>query len=79
MSLLIAKSIEFEDLFDLLWSGAKERWDNATDEQRIEVWNIVEDIFSPDNYDGDLPDITTINDFIWFECDNIFYPEEIDE
>ena len=78
MSLLIVKSIEFEDLSDLLWSGAKERWDNATDNQRIEVWNIVEDVFSPNNYDGELPDMTTINDFIWFECDNVFYPEEID-
>lgn len=78
MSLLIMKSIEFDDFSDMLWSGAKEKWDNATDNQRIEVWNLIEDIFSPYNYDGEIPDMTTINDFVWFECDNIFYPEEID-
>ena len=76
MSLLIVKSSEFEDLSDLLWSGAADKWANATDEQRVRVWDAIVDIFC-DNAD-EYPDMTTINDFIWYMCDDIFYPDETD-
>ena len=73
MSLIIKQELEIYDLDNMLWSGAKERWDNATDSQKAIVWDILEDLFSGP---AKLPDMTDVNDFIWFECDDIFYPED---
>ena len=66
----IKKEISPNDLDDILWSGAREKWCNATDEQKSEIWSLLEDMFYQST-----PELTTINDFIWFECDSIFYPE----
>ena len=62
------------ELDDLLWSGAYDRWKDATAEQKKEVFALLEDIMCEDDMT-----LTAINDFIWFECDNIFFPEEDDE
>lgn len=71
------KNYEIQDLSNLLWSGAKDRWNDATDEQRQQVWDRIEDFF----YDSENnpPTTTEINDIIWFECDDIFFPNENDD
>lgn len=53
------------------WSGAWERMRDATDEQREQVYARLQEYAS-------LKDLTAtdINDIVWFECDDIFYPEE---
>lgn len=55
-----------------LWSGAKDRWDSATQDKRIAVAELILDIYEDDAF----VDQTEINDFVWFECDFIFYPED---
>lgn len=71
-TLTIKKELEITDLDRLLWSGAAARWANATDEQRERVWETLIDLFA--NRDA-LPDMTAINDFIWFECDDLLEDE----
>ena len=57
-----------EDSYDLIdflqretWAGAYDRMQSATDEQLEEVVDTLQDVFS------EPTDITTINDFLWFE------------
>lgn len=53
------------------WSGAKTRMDNATEDQINRVEERLEECFS-----GDMPTDGQINDFVWFECDDIFFEDE---
>lgn len=55
------------------WGGAKSRMKDATYDQRSAVADRIEELFS---YDDNIPTDTDINDLVWFECDDIFYPEE---
>ncbi len=57
------------------WSGAKSRMDNATDEQREEVYRRIAEYceYAEDVSEG------SINDLVWFDCDDIFFPEETEE
>ena len=64
----------FLSLGDELWSGAKERWQEADEETRIAVWDRVKDWIDSISYDGYIPTMTEINDLIWFDCDDLFYP-----
>lgn len=68
-------SVDVDDLGNHLWSGAKDRWDDATDEQRERVFSMMEDIF----WDEDEIDDGKVNDFIWFDCDDIFFEEESED
>ena len=69
-----------EDKYDLIdflqretWDGAYDRMNSATDEQLEEVVTFL-------CYDFSEPtDLTTINDYLWFECDHIFDEDEEDE
>ena len=70
MGMIIKREYELEDMEDLLWSGAKDKWVSATDEQRERVWALLGEIF-----ENTIPDLTTVNDVIWFECDDIFDDE----
>ena len=54
------------------WSGAKQRMDDATDEQRELVEERIEELCES----GDDVDETAINDLVWFGCDDIFFPDE---
>lgn len=63
----------YYDLDDLLWSGARDRWKDATDEQKEAIWDRLKDFF----YDG-AESLTAINDVIWFECDDIFFSDDFD-
>lgn len=53
------------------WSGARSRMDSATEEQRAAVYARIEEYAEF----GDVTE-TAINDLVWFECDDIFFPEE---
>lgn len=54
------------------WVGARDRMNDATDEQREQVFErIVEEL----EYNEDATE-TDINDLVWFECDDIFFPED---
>lgn len=75
----VKKELGFDDLWNFFWSGARDRWEDATDDQKKRVWDLIQDVFS-----DDIPTETEINDFVWFECDDIFNEkddedEEIDE
>lgn len=65
--------VEFELCNFEFWAGAKERMKDATDEQREAVYERIESTFECCN---ELPTETDINDLVWFECDDIFFPEE---
>lgn len=56
---------------DHLWSDAKEKWDEAEDSVREEVWERVKEW--SDALD-DKPSMTQINDIVRFECDDLFSP-----
>lgn len=62
------------DCFEF-WSGAKDRMDGATDEQRERAYERIAE------YCECCEDVseTTINDLVWFECDDIFFPEEYED
>ncbi len=57
------------------WAGAQDRMNDATSEQREQVFErIAEKI----ECNEDVTE-TDINDLVWFECDDIFFPEDEDE
>lgn len=64
--------VEFDIYRFKFWAGAKDRMDDATPEQIEKVAERIEDCFSQ----GEMPDEGQINDLVWFECDDIFFPEE---
>lgn len=70
--MIVKREVDPED-FEF-WGGAKARMDDATEEQRQLVYARIEDAFV-----DDFPTETDVNDLVWFECDDIFYPEEEDE
>lgn len=70
----VKKELTFDEMSNFLWGPARDLWNKATDEQREAVWDILENIYS-----NEVPDETTVNDFVWNECDDIFFPEEAEE
>ena len=57
------------------WSGARDRMNDATNEQREQVFERIAEEFE---YNEDITE-TDINDLVWFECDDIFFPDDEDE
>ena len=76
-SLEVKRELSFDDLDKFLWAGARDRWDDATDEQKEMVWDRILEIFAYG--DESIPSETEINDLVWFECDDIFFPENDEE
>ena len=75
---LTVKTVETastEDIGYKLWSGARERWEDADDDTREAVFDRVCDWTEEE----DEVDMTTVNDLIWFECDDLFFPEDGEE
>ena len=70
----VKRELDFNDLDNFFWSGAKDRWDDATDDQKERVWERLNEWFS-----DEIPTETEINDTVWFECDDIFFEENEDE
>lgn len=59
------------------WAGAKDRMDGASPKQREKVYDRIKFYFETFDYcNGDYPTETDINDLVWFECDDIFFPDE---
>lgn len=74
-TITVKKELCMHDLDDFLWSGARDRWDGADEYTKERVWKRVcmwaeccEEVSD-----------TWVNDVIWFECDDLFYPEDEDE
>lgn len=57
------------------WAGARDRMNDATNEQREQVFERISEEFE---HNEDVTE-TDINDLVWFECDDIFFPEDEDE
>ena len=57
------------------WSGAKDRMNDATDDQREQVYERIVEYLE---YCEDASECA-INDLVWFECDDIFFSEECEE
>ena len=75
-TLTVKQDISMEYLDENLWGGARDLWQDATDNQRETVWDIILDIFGNSS---ELPRLGDINDFIWFECDEYFETEDDEE
>ena len=63
----VRKEFEFDFLNDT-WSGAKDRMESLTPD----LLNALENILSNDTeeiFGNEIPDETTVNDFLWFEDD----------
>lgn len=56
------------------WSGAADRMNDATEVQRAEVFERILEYFGDDGASE-----TEINDLVWFDCDDIFFPDECEE
>lgn len=68
-TLIIKRELYIEDLDKLLWGGARERWSAADDYTRNNVWETLICFFSGRDA---IPDMATINDFIWYMCDDLW-------
>ena len=56
------------------WGWAKSRIDDATEKQRQLVYARLNDIFA-----DEIPTEGEVNDFVWFNCNDIFYPDDKDD
>lgn len=63
----VKRELDFDDLDRFFWSGARDRWNDATDDQKERVWDLIQEVFAEE-----VPTETEVNDFVWFECDDIF-------
>lgn len=66
------KTVDVNDIGGELWSGAQDRWRDADDDTREAVFDRICDWTE----DEEEVDMTTVNDLIWFECDDLFFPED---
>ena len=57
------------------WGGALNLMQDATEDQCNLVYERIEEAFAFDNYVNE----TAINDFVWFECDDIFFGDDEEE
>lgn len=64
----IKKEMNFTDLFNNSWSGATETL-KAIElaDKEDELMEYLEVVF-----EGDVPDETIVNDYLWFESDEIY-------
>ena len=70
----VKRGLDFDDLDSFFWSGARDRWNDATDDQKERVWDLIKEVFAEE-----VPTETEVNDFVWFECDDIFNEKDEDE
>lgn len=69
------KTVDVNDIGGELWSGAQDRWRDADDDTREAVFDRICDWTE----DEEEVDMTTVNDLIWFDCDDLFYPDDEDD
>lgn len=73
------KWVTVDNLCGELWSGARDRWINATDEQRKEAFSRLEDYFDQacaDDGEENAVEMVTVNDELWFDMDDIWDGDE---
>jgi len=64
----IKKEMNFTDLFNNSWSGAIDTLKAIEEaDKEEEIMEYLEVVF-----EGDVPDETEVNDFLWFERDEIY-------
>lgn len=70
-SMYVTEDISGNDLYTRLWSGGKEHFESMIEDgaDADDILAVVEEYLF--NEDGELPTMTDINDFIWFENDTI--------
>ena len=66
--LTIKKEIDFNDLKDMVWSGAVDTIQRVEDEQKQDsLMNLLNEVFFEEQ-----PNMTKVNDYLWFESDDIY-------
>ena len=66
--LTIKKEIDFNDLKNMVWSGAIDTMQRIEDEQKQDsLMALLNEVFFKRQ-----PDITDVNDYLWFESDDIY-------
>ena len=66
--LTIKKEIDFNDLKNMVWSGAVDTIQRIEDEQKQDsLMDLLNEVFFEKQ-----PDITDVNDYLWFESDDIY-------
>ena len=71
----VKKEIDFGDLRDICWSGAVDTLNTIEENgKEDELIDLLEDVFCEE-----IPTETEVNDFLWFESENIFYALGITE
>lgn len=76
-SVYVKKRITFWELGDSLWGEAKRRWESADLETKKVVWDKIVELLESSEECGQETTFTDINYMIWFEFDEIFYPEPV--
>lgn len=61
--------VECDPQYFKFWAGAKDRMDDATEDQRQQVFERLAMLMK----DGADWSETEVNDFVRFECDDIFF------
>lgn len=69
--MFVKRELTIDEMPDFLWGPAKEKWIDATDEQHEAVWDMLEESFA-----NEVPEETTVNDAVAYDCDDIFFPED---
>lgn len=57
------------------WSGADDRMNQATEEQRHEIFDRIEELSELAAESGQPLTAADINNYVWFECDDVFDDE----
>lgn len=66
--LTIKKEIDFNDLKNMVWSGAVDTIQRIEDEQKQDsLMALLNEVFFERQ-----PDITDVNDYLWFDSDDIY-------
>ena len=73
-SISVSRTLTEDDLDNFFWAGAKDRWIDATESTRHKVWNRICELADCCCCE-DCVSETWVNDLVWFECDDLFYPE----
>ena len=64
----IKKEMNFTDLFNNSWSGAIDTLEAIEEaDKEEELMEYLEVVF-----EGDVPDETSVNDYLWFESNEIY-------
>ena len=67
-TITIKEDFSFYELKDRVWSGAVDTMQRIADEHKEEeLINLLNEVFCEQQ-----PDITKVNDYLWFESDDIY-------